>query len=140
MNLTALSLRYRWLQLPTGLLIMLLQRTPAPLLRAMVQLESLVVDQAPMLLRSGIALGALGAYNSVAGATVFNVTATPTAATPTSGAAKTNFAVSEASGSTVSVAVSVSGAPGNPKSYSVSGTLPTGLTLSGGNGTYVNVT
>jgi hypothetical protein len=140
MNSTAAYLRFRWLQLPTGLLIMLLQRTPAPLLRALVQLESVIVDQAPMILRTSIAAAAMGAYNSVAGATVFNVTASPTAASPTSGAAKAAFAVNEASGAAVSVAVSVSGAPGNPKSYSLSGALPAGLSLTGATGTYVNVT
>ena len=139
MNLPALAHRFRWLNMPSGLLIMLLQRAPAPMLRVLVQLESLVVDGAPVILRSGIALAAMGTYNSVAGATVFNVTATPTAASPTSGAAKVVFAVSEASGAAVSVGISVSGAPGNPKSYSVSGTLPTGLSITNGTGSYVNV-
>ena len=137
MNLTTLALRFRWLQMPSGLLILLLQRTP--MLRVAVQLEGLLTENAPAILRSAFAVVAMGAYNSLAGATVFNVTAAPTAATPTSGAANATFAVSEAAGTAASVAVSVSGAPGNPKSYSVSGTLPAGLTLVGGVGTYVNV-
>ncbi|MBI2496797.1 MAG: immunoglobulin domain-containing protein, partial [Opitutae bacterium] len=139
MNPTALSLRFRWLQLSGGLFFMLLQRAPAPMLRVLAQFESLVIDEAPVILRSGVALAAMGAYNSVAGATVFNVTATPTAAVPTSGAAKTTFDVTEPSSTPVSVAVSVSGAPGNPKSYSVSGALPAGLSLTGATGSYVNV-
>ncbi|MCX6945173.1 MAG: hypothetical protein NT173_10515 [Opitutales bacterium] len=75
MNLSVLSHRFRWLHLPTGMLIMLLQRTPAPVLRALAQLDSLVADQATVILRSSVAVAAMGAYNSVAGATVFNGTA-----------------------------------------------------------------
>ena len=138
MYLHNLSLRFRWFQLPTGMLIMLLQRSPV--LRVIVQLEGMISNNATAIMRSAFAVTAMGAYNSVAGATVFNVTATPTAATPTSGAAKAIFTVTEASGTAAAVSVSVSGAPGNPKSYSISGTIPAGLSLVNGVGTYVNVT
>jgi len=138
MKLTMLALRFRWLQMPAGMLIVLLQRTPV--LRVAVQFENVFAGSAPAILRSVFAVGAMGAYNSLAGATVFNVTAAPTAAAPASGAANATFAVAEDVSVAASIAVSVSGAPGNPKSYSVSGTLPAGLALSGGVGTYVNVT
>jgi len=131
MNSTALSYRLRWLHLPTGMLIMLLQRTPAPVLRALVQIESLLAERGAMILRSGVVAAAMGAYNSVAGATVFNVTP----ATPSSGAANSTFTVSGTAGTAMSVSISVSGAPGNPKSWSVKSTtpLPAGLSVTGGN-------
>ncbi len=138
MNLNSLFLRLPWLQVPTGLLILLLQRTPV--LRVVVQGETIFAGNAPAILRSVFAVAAMGAYNSLAGATVFNVTAAPTAATPTSGPANTTFAVAENVGAAASIAVTVSGAPGNPKSYSISGTLPTGLSLNNAVGSYVNVT
>ena len=136
MNLTVLALRFRWLQLPAGLLVLLLQRTPA--LRVAVQFESMFSDSAPAVLRSAFAVLAMGAYNSLAGATTFNVTATPVAATPKSGLANAKFAVPATSGTAMSVVVTVSGAPGNPKSWSVTGALPDGLSVNGGNP--VNVT
>ena len=131
MNSRALSLRFRWLHLPTGLLIMLLQRTPAPVVRVLALVESLVADQAAVILRSSAVAAALGAYHSVAGATVFNVTP----ATPASGAANANFTVTGTSGTALSIGISVSGAPGNPKSWSVKSTtpLPAGLSVTGGN-------
>ncbi len=138
MYLNSLFLRFRWLQMPTGFLVLLLQRTPV--LRVALQMEDLLSNNATAIMRSAFAVVAMGAYNSVAGATVFNVTATPLAGTPTSGAANATFTISEASGTAASVAVTVSGAPGNPKSYSISGTLPAGLTLTNAVGTYVNVT
>ncbi len=139
MNITALAHRFRWLQMPTGLLVLLLQRTP--MLRVVVvQFEGGLAENAPAILRSAFGVVALGAYNSLAGATVFNVTATPVAASPTSGAANTKFTIAGTSGTAMSVGVSVSGAPGNPKSFSVTGTLPTGLSLTGaGVNTWVNV-
>ncbi len=136
MNLTAISLRFHWLHVPTGILVTLLQRTPAPVVRAIAQVELFVANQSTTLLRSGVAAAAMGAYNSVAGATVFNVTP----ATPASGAANSTFTVTGTSGTAMSVGFSVSGAPGNPKSWNVKSTtpLPAGLSVVGGNP--VNVT
>ena len=136
MNLSVLSHRFRWLHLPTGMLIMLLQRTPAPVLRALAQLDSLVADQATVILRSSVAVAAMGAYHSVAGATVFNVAVVSGATvTPASGAANSTFTVSATNGTALNLGISVSGAPGNPKSWSVKTTpaLPTGLSVTGGN-------
>ena len=110
---------------------MLLQRTPAPVLRVLDQLENVMFERATVILRSAVAVTAMGAYNSVAGATVFKVTP----ATPASGAANSTFTVTGTAGTALSVGISVSGAPGNPKSWSVKSTtpLPAGLSVVGGN-------
>ena len=131
MNLSTISTRLRWLHLPTGMLVMLLQRMPAPVLRVLEQLEGVMYERAAVILRSTAVVAAMGAYNSVAGATVFNVTP----ATPASGAAKSTFTVTGTAGTALSVGISVSGAPGNPKSWSVKSTtpLPAGLSVVGGN-------
>ena len=131
MKLTSLALRLRWLQFPTGLLVLLLQR--APLLRLMVSGEGQLLGNAPAILRSAFAVVAMGAYNSVAGATVFNVVATPTAATPTSGSANSTFTINGTVGTAMDIGITESGAPAILKSWRVTGTLPTGLSVVGGN-------
>ena len=131
MKLTSLALRLRWLQFPTGLLVLLLQR--APLLRLMVSGEGQLLGNAPAILRSAFAVAAMGAYNSVAGATVFNVVATPTAATPTSGSANATFTINGTVGTAMDIGITESGAPAILKSWRVTGTLPTGLSVVGGN-------
>ena len=131
MKLASLALRFRWLQLPAGLLVLLLQR--APLLRLMVPGEGMLSGNAPAILRSAFAVAAMGAYNSVAGATVFNVDATPTAATPTSGLANTTFTINGTVGTAMNIGINETGAPGILKSWRVTGTLPTGLSVVGGN-------
>jgi hypothetical protein len=136
MKLTALALRFRWLQMPAGLLVLLLQRTP--ILRVATQFEGVLSENAPAILRSGFTAVALGAFHSLAGATVFNVTATPTAATPASGAANSSFSVPGTTGTAMSIGFTVTGAPASPRSWRVTGTLPTGLSVTGGNP--VNVT
>jgi sugar lactone lactonase YvrE len=136
MYLTDLAARFHWLQMSTGLLVLLLQRTPV--LRVAVQFESLLSNNIAALLRSTFIVGAMGAYNSVAGATVFNVTATPVPASPTSGPANATFTVPGTVGTAMSVGITVSGAPGSPKSYTATGPLPAGLSMVGGNP--VNVT
>ena len=136
MKSSPFSSRLHRLQLPTGLLIILLQRIPAPVWQFLDQLENGVLERAPLLLRSSLVATAMGAYNSVAGATVFNVSP----ATPASGAANSTFTVTGTTGTALNVGISVSGAPGNPKSWSVKNTtpLPAGLSVTGGNP--VNVT
>jgi hypothetical protein len=119
------------------MLIVLLQRTPAPVLRALGILEEVAMERAAVILRSSAALGALGAYNSVAGATVFNVTTTGGTSTPASGSANSSFTINATVGTPLTVAITVSGAPGNPKSYTASA-LPAGVTQFGGSP--VNVT
>ena len=131
MNLIALSLRLRWLQLPAGILILLLQRTP--LLRVLVQGEARLVGNAAAILRSAFAVTAMGAYNSVAGATEWNVAASPNAASPTSGATNETFRISATINTAATVEFTESGAPAILKSWRVTGTLPTGLSVVGGN-------
>ena len=131
MTFHTLLFRFRWLHLPAGILMMLLQRTPV--LR-------LLAAEAPNLgLRSGelvksvFALAALGAYNSVAGATVFNAAkVAPTTVTPASGSANTTFNAGGATGSAFSLSFNGSGAPSAMKSWKVAGTLPPGLSVTGG--------
>jgi hypothetical protein len=131
MNVSAAVHRFRWLQLPGGLLVMFLQRTPVTVLRVAAQLESVIADQAPLLLRSGIAAAAMGAYNSVAGATTFNIAP----ATPASGKDGTLFSVPGTVGTPLTVSFTVTGAPVSPHSWSVNSTatLPAGLSVTGGN-------
>jgi plastocyanin len=140
MKLVALALRFRGLQMPAGLLVLLLQRTP--MLRVAAQFQGAFSENAPVILRSAFGVVALGAYNTLAGATTFNVTATPVAASPTSGLFSSTFTVPEATGTAVSIAITVTGAPALPRSWSVTGgTLPPGLSIVGATGTnnWVNV-
>jgi hypothetical protein len=131
MNLISLSLRLRWLQLPAGILILLLQRTP--LLRVLIQGEGKLVGNAAAILRSAFAVTAMGAYNSVAGATQWNVAASPNASSPTSGATNETFRISATTNTATTVEFTESGAPAILKSWRVTGTLPTGLSVVGGN-------
>ncbi|MFI5335407.1 MAG: immunoglobulin domain-containing protein [Opitutales bacterium] len=121
--------------------MLLLQRTPV--LRVFLQTEFVWESGAGDVLKSAFALAALGGYNSLAGATAFNVTSAAGAAT---GAPKSTFAISGTVGTaingTTGVTFSVSGAPGTPKSYGITdgnssstytgsgaNSLPPGLTL-----------
>lgn len=128
MNLYSLYFRFRWMQVPSVLLVLLLQRMPV--LRLFVQAGSLLESGGSgVVMKSVFALAALGAYNSVAGATTFSVTP----ASPASGPAGTQFAISGTVGTAMSESFSLSGAPGSPRSWSEIGTLPTGLSVTGGN-------
>ena len=71
MNLSNLYYRCRWLQAPAGVLMLLLQRTPA--LRILSQADCLFENNGGAILKSAFGLAAMGAYNSVAGATTFGV-------------------------------------------------------------------
>ncbi|MFA6961944.1 MAG: immunoglobulin domain-containing protein [Opitutaceae bacterium] len=134
MNVQMLLYRLRWLHVPAGILMMLLQRTP--ILRLVTGGASAGFGlQSGELLKSAFALAALGAYNSVAGATLFQ--ATPqgtTTVTPLSGAAKSIFTASGGAGSALSLTFNLSGAPGGAlsKSWKATGTLPPGVSVVGG--------
>ncbi|MFT3784300.1 MAG: immunoglobulin domain-containing protein [Nibricoccus sp.] len=132
MKLYTLYYRFRWVQMPSAFLVVLLQRVP--LLRMLTQAECAVEGSGGVVLKSVFALAALGAYDTVAGATMFGVSP----ATPSSGAPGTQFSISGTTGTAMTETFTVSGAPGNPRSWSVSGTLPAGLSVTGGNP--VNVT
>jgi len=106
----SLSHRLRWLNLPMGILVVLLQRTPV--LRLLLQSEFAWETGAGDLLKSGFALAALGSLNSLAGATTFTVNGT-------SVAPKGTVAIAGTVGTALSFTFSVSGAPGTPKSFGV---------------------
>jgi hypothetical protein len=125
--LARMAARYRWLHAPVGILIVLLQRTPLVTMAA--DAESAIGSYGVEAIKGAFALAALGAYNSMAGATTFGVSP----ATPASAAAGGTFTISGTTGTAMNEAFTVTGAPGNPKSWSVTGTLPTGLTVTGGN-------
>jgi large repetitive protein len=127
----SLLYRSRWFHAPAGILMMLLQRTPV--LRVFAGGSVEIGIRSGDLLKSAFALTALGAYNSVAGATVFNSTVVaPTTVNPASGSANSTFTASGASGAAFSVAFSGSGAPSTIKSWKVTGTFPPGLSVTGG--------
>jgi hypothetical protein len=114
--------RARWLNSAAGVLLVLLQRTPV--VRGLAVAESVLATPAGALLRALVPVAALGAVNSMAGASTqlaySNVTAKPTVGSPFSaGIIITGTGVSYA------------------QSWTVSNTLPPGVaavgaTLSGG--------
>ena len=123
--------RLRWFNTPAGILMLLLQRTPV--LRMMVSESPGFGLQSGEVLKSAFALVALGAYNSVAGATVFNATAvSPATVTPASGGANTTFTSTIANNSAFSLAFNGTGAPSTIRSWKVTGTLPAGISVTGG--------
>jgi hypothetical protein len=114
----------RWVNIPTGVLIALLQRSPA--LKAVAALgEYVLASPAGSILKGAFAAAAsLGAVNSLAGATTLSATTN----SPASATVNTAF----------SVAFTVLGTTSDPESWTVSGTVPPGLlfysTATGGNG------
>jgi hypothetical protein len=118
-NVSVLVRRFQWLNFPGAVLVALLQRTPV--LRIAGAAEN-VVTGSPVaaLLRSAFAtVASLGALNSLAGATQFQVSKNPT--TGTVGTAITP------------VSFGVTGAPTPAGSYRMTGQLPSGLALVGAN-------
>ena len=123
--------RLRWLHAPAAVLMVLLQRTPV--LRVLSGASPGFALQSGDLLKSVFALGALGAVNSVAGATTFNATVvSPTTVSPASGGVGTTFNAGGTVNAAFSVAFNVTGAPSTAKSWKVTGTFPPGLTVAGG--------
>ena len=149
-RLAVAAAQHPWLRTPLGLIVLLLQRTPAE--QVADQCEYVTEVGVGSALRSAFGLSALGALNSLAGATPSTTTTTTTtsggttttttvstvnfnvsAATPSSGPIGSAFSIEAAVGSPVSVGVTLTGYVTNPKSWSVSGTLPDGLSINGGN-------
>ena len=146
--LSRIASRYRWLHTPVGLLVVLLQRTPV--VRLADQVEWVAETCASNTIRSIFTLGAMGAYNSLAGAsgtpvtppTTTTGTTTPTPvspinfavtnATPAIGAAGTAFTVVENLGLAENLDFTLTGGVTNPRSWSVTGALPDGLSVVGG--------
>jgi hypothetical protein len=104
-------LAQRWLGLPIGLLIALLQRTPAVSTIAGVG-EYFAVAGPTQILRAVLTVGGLGAMHSMAGATQFVGPAGPVVGTV---------------GTPLQVAFSYSGAPSSPARFDFTGSLPPGL-------------
>lgn len=102
----------RWVNLPMGVLIALLQRTPALRVAAAAG-DYVIASPVGQVLRAAFTLATLGAMHSRAGATTF-VTSEPS---PVSG----NVGVA------LSYAFTYTGTPSAPQSFTVSGTLPPGL-------------
>ena len=110
--------RLCWLNVPTFTLIALLQRTPV--VRALIATEEFVLSS-PIgaVLKSALATAAsLGAVHSLAGATQLATTApSPLAATV---------------GTPVTIGFSITGTLSEPETWTVSGTVPPGLSFQGG--------
>jgi hypothetical protein len=120
-SFSALFYRIRWFQCPAAALVALLQRTPV--LRVVANLGDAFSGMgtgtaATALVRSATALAALGAIDTMAGAT------TLIASSPSPLAATTGTALS-------GVAFGVNGTQGPPESWTLNSTLPGGLTFGG---------
>lgn len=101
-----------WVNLPVGVLIALLQRTPA--LRAIVGAsDTVLASRAGELLRAVFTIAGLGALHSRAGATTF----VQSPGNPITGTV----------GTRVEAGFTYTGTPSSPASFAVSGTLPPGL-------------
>ena len=129
MPVFALFHRLHWLHLPATFLVLLLQRTPV--LRLLAADGPGFALRSADLLKSAFALAALGAYNSVTGATTFNSSAVaPATASPASAPARSTVKLGAVAGSPFQVSFTVSGAPGFVQSWKVTGPLPAGLAVS----------
>jgi Immunoglobulin domain len=121
---TFISRHLRWLNLPTGVLIALLQRSPV--VKALVSAgEYVFATPAGNLLKASVATAAsLGAVQTLAGATTLSTT--------------TASPLSTTVGTVVSVAFSINGTTSPADSWKVTGELPPGLafytTATGGTG------
>lgn len=114
-----LQRRIHWINLPGALLMLLLQRMPAlgPVAAAG---QVIVASPVGTVLKATVAaVAALGAVNTVVGATPL---------VPSSGTAA---GVTVAAGSSVNIFYTVNGTQTPPQSWSVSGSFPPGLNFSG---------
>jgi len=121
--------RLRWLHVPAGLLITLLQRTPALKVAAGLG-EFAVRSPVAQLLKSAVTLASLGALHARAGATTFTVRQGTTEIIQVSTITNTavrNPATGAVGVSLTPVAFTYTGTPSLPQSYRVTGQLPPGL-------------
>ncbi len=110
-----------WFNVPTGLLIALLQRTPVLRVAAAVE-EMVAASPAGAVLKSAaLAAASLGAVDSLAGAT--------TAQLVTSSGSASGISVT--TGTAVVVALSLTGTETATQSWSVTGSFPPGMNYSG---------
>ena len=111
--------RLQWFNLPTALLITFLQRSPVVRVVSAVE-EMVTASPVGVVLKSvASAAAALGAMNSLAGATPL---------VPSSG---TSSGITVNTGDVVTVAFTVNGTQTPPASWTVSGSFPPGLNFSG---------
>ncbi len=119
MNALAARLpRLHWLNFSGALLIALLQRTPVVRMLATASDVILRSPAATLLKSAASAAAALGAVHSLAGATTLSAS-TPSPAAATVGTAKT-------------IAYGMVGTESQPKSWTVGGSVPPGMTFTGG--------
>lgn len=116
MTLTAALYRHLpWINLPIGLLIALLQRTPVLRLVSGAS-EYVVASPVGQVLRAALTAGALGAMHSRAGATTFIISQ--------------NSPINGTVGQAITpISFTYSGTPSSPASFQVTGSLPPGLTF-----------
>jgi len=123
---TFLHRKFRWVNLPGAILMMLLQRAPALNVVAAAD-EMIVSSPVGTVLKSVLAaVAALGAVNSMAGATPLTVSAGT--------ASGMTGSITFAAGTAGSVLISLSGANSTaqpPMSWTVTGSIPTGMNYSG---------
>lgn len=114
----ALQRRLHWINLPTAALVALLQRSPV--LRVVAVAEEYVLSSriAALLKSAFVASTSLGAVHSLAGATALS----SSQASP----------VSVAAGANVSIGFAITGTLSEPESWLVGGSVPPGLTFTGG--------
>lgn len=125
--------RFRWLNLPGALLVMLLQRTPV--LRALVAAEEMVAaSPAVAVLRSAaVALGSLGALHSLAGATTMMIQQNSTVFVRVGDPPQLNDAIPLTVGTQIApLFIFTTGAPVPAGSYQITG-LPPGISVAGAN-------
>ena len=116
---SALYRRLHWLNLPTAVLMALLQRLPVA--RVAVATEELVIASpaATLLKTVAASVAALGAIHSLAGATQLLVSS------------GTSTSIVLTAGTSAVVAYSVSGTQNNTQSWTVAGSIPPGINFSG---------
>ncbi|MDB6167477.1 MAG: hypothetical protein JWM88_341 [Verrucomicrobia bacterium] len=119
---SSLQRRLQWFNLPTAMLIALLQRTPV--IRMVAAIEECVVSSPVSAVLKSIATAAasLGAINSMAGATPL---------VPSSG---TESGITVTVGASVAVAYTANSPLGPGTSWAIAGTVPPGLSFSGEGG------
>ena len=118
----ALQRRLHWFNLPTGLLIALLQRTPVLRVAAAVE-EMITASSVGAVLKSvALATASLGAIDSLAGAT--------TAQLVTSNNSPSGISVTVGTAG-VAVAISLTGTNTATQSWTITGPIAPGLSFSG---------
>ena len=125
---SSLRRRLQWFNLPTAVLMALLQRTPV--VRVLAAFEEMVISSPVSSILKSVATAAasLGAINSMAGATPL---------VPSSGTAS---GITVTQGVSVSVAYTANSPLGPGTSWDTAGTIPPGLSFNGQTGSTLSLT